>query len=81
MTLEEARERISDVFRQIERRDPDDVSILLVQVIEHLSANHYLRQDVFLNMVQENVRQMSERARGGSGAGEGAGGGITGNGQ
>ena len=60
MTLEEARERISDVFRQIERRDPDDVSILLVQVIEHLSANHYLRQDVFLNMVQENVRQMSE---------------------
>ena len=72
MTLEEARERISDVFRQVARRDPGDVSILLVQVIEHLSANHYLRQDAFLNMVQEDVRQMLERVRGGSGAGEGA---------
>ena len=33
MTLEEARERISDVFRQVEGRDPGDVSILLVQMI------------------------------------------------
>lgn len=63
MTLEEARERISDVFRQVEDRDPGDVSILLVQVIEHLSANHYLQQDVFLNMVQEHVKQMLEQAR------------------
>ena len=63
MTLEEARERISDVFRQVEGRDPGDVSILLVQMIEHLSANHYLGQDVFLNMVQGHVKQMLEQAR------------------
>ena len=63
MTLEEARERISDVFRQVEGRDPGDVYILLVQVIEHLSANHYLRRDVFLNTVQQDVKQMLEQAR------------------
>ena len=63
MTLEEAHEQISDVFREVERRDPGDVSILLVQVVKHLSANHYLGQDVFLNMVQEHVRQMLEQAR------------------
>ena len=81
MTLEEARERISDIFRQVERRDPSDVEVLLMQVIEDLSANHYLRQDVFLNMVLGHVKQMLERTRGESGAGEGAGGGITGSGQ
>ena len=63
MTLEEARERISDVFRQVDRRDPGDVSILLVQVIEDLSANHYLQKHVFLNMVREHVGQMLEADR------------------
>ena len=81
MTLEEAHERISEVFVRTKDRDPGDVYILLMQVIEHLSTNHYLKQDVFLNMVREGVGQMLEQARSGSGAGEGAGGGITGNGQ
>jgi hypothetical protein len=63
MTLDDARERIVDVFRQVDARDPGDNIILLVQVIEHLSANHYLRQDAFLKMLQGHVIQMLEQPR------------------
>lgn len=76
MTLDEAHERISDVFRQVNDRDPGEVFVLLMQLIEDLSANHYLRKDVFLNQVHEQVGQMLELARSGSGAGEDAGGGV-----
>ena len=65
MTLDEARERIGDVFRQVNDRDPGEVFIALMQAIEDLSANHYLQKDVFLNMVHEQVGQMLEHARGG----------------
>ena len=71
MTLDEARERISDVFRQIDERDPGEVFVALMQAIEDLSDNHYLPKKVFLNQVHGQVGQMLEVARGGSGAGEG----------
>ena len=63
MSLEEENEQILDVFRRAEHRDPGDVETLLVQVIERLSANHYLRKEVFLNKVREQVEQMLEKSR------------------
>ncbi|MCY4559050.1 MAG: hypothetical protein OXF79_22275 [Chloroflexi bacterium] len=55
MTIEEARARIAEVFEQVA---PNEISILLVQVIEDRTASIYLKPAVFMNRLREDLDRM-----------------------
>ena len=55
MTTSEALKHIAQVFETV---DPGERYPLLLQVIKGQANNHYLKREVFINMLREDIDQI-----------------------